>query len=184
MHNVMNSSVKWLSIMAIVVFALAMTSCNNMQKQRDNAASSILEYENSHDALGLDYMKNPQSADSLIDMYIAFADTYPDDSLAPAFLNRAANVECLKGSFDKAIEYANRVINGYSGYESLDDCILTLAKAYELSQMPQEAKATYLMFIELYPEHPLTDDLKRTVQLLDKGAVTPEEQLAAILSAE
>ena len=163
---------------ALVVFA----GCNNAQKQRDKAAKDIATYEENHDPLGLDYMKSPASADTIIDMYIAFADAYPEDSLAPVFLHKAANIACLTGAFDKAIEYSGRVIEGYSGFEAMDDCMLTQAKAYELSEKPEEAKAAYQLFIERYPEHPLTEDLKRTVKLLDMGAVTAEEQLAVILS--
>ena len=74
------------------------------------------------------------------------------------------------------------MIDVYSGFEAMDDCMLTQAKAYELSEQPEEAKAAYQRFIDTYPNHPLTEDLKRTITLLDMGAVTPEEQLAAILA--
>lgn len=167
-----------LTAAALLVFA----SCNNAQKQRDKAVAEITAYEDNHDPLGIDYARNPASADTLIDLYTAFADNYPDDSLAPSYLQKAANVACLTGSFDRAIALAGRVIDGYTGFEAMDDCMLTQAKAYELSEMPEEAKAAYQRFIDTYPDHPLTEDLKRTIQLLDMGAVTPEEQLEAILA--
>ena len=167
-----------LTAAALLVFA----SCNNVQKQRNKAAAEITAYENSHDPLGIDYARNPASADTIINLYTAFADTYPDDSLAPFYLQKAANVACLIGSFDKAIELSGRVIDGYRGFEGMDDCMLTQAKAYEFSEQPEEAKAAYQRFIAEYPNHPLTEDLKRTITLLDMGAVTPEEQLAAILA--
>ncbi|MBO4752920.1 MAG: tetratricopeptide repeat protein [Bacteroidales bacterium] len=169
----------------IILAAAALTTfigCNNAQKQRDKAAAEIASFENSHDPMGLDYARNPESADSLIGLYTAFADTYPDDSLAPSCLQKAANVACLIGSFDRAIEFSSRVIDGYTGFEAMDDCMLTQAKAYELSERPEEAKSAYQRFIDTYPDHPLTEDLKRTIQLLDMGAVTPEEQLEAILA--
>ena len=167
-----------LTAAALLVFA----GCNNTQKKRDKAADKIAAYENSHDPLGIDYVRNPASADTIIDLYVAFADSYPDDSLAPFCLQKAANVACLVGSFDKAIELSGRVIDGYRGFEAMDDCMLTQAKAYEFSEQPEEAKAAYQRFIAEYPNHPLTEDLKRTITLLDMGAVTPEEQLAAILA--
>ncbi|MCR4812400.1 MAG: tetratricopeptide repeat protein [Bacteroidales bacterium] len=167
-----------LTAASLIVFA----GCNNAGKQRDKAAAKIAAFENAHDPMGIDYARNPASADTLIGLYTDFADTYPDDSLAPLCLQKGANVACLTGSFDKAIELAGRVIDGYSGFEAMDDCMLTQAKAYELSEQPEEAKAAYQRFIDTYPNHPLTEDLKRTITLLDMGAVTPEEQLAAILA--
>lgn len=161
---------------------LLLAACQNSQSPRDKTAAMIADFEASHDPLGIDYARNPASADTIIDYYTGFANTYPDDSLAPACLHKAANVACLIGSFDKAIVYAQKVVDGYSGYEAMDDCLLTLAKSYEMAGYPDDAKAAYQFFIDSYPDHPLTDDLKRTIQLLDQGAVTPEEQLAAILA--
>lgn len=169
---------------ALAATVLLLFAGCNTKSERDKAADKIAAFENAHDPMGVDYVRNPASADTLINLYTAFADTYPDDSLAPFCLQKAANVSCLIGSFDNAIELSGRVIDGYSGFEAMDDCMLTQAKAYEFSEKPEEAKAAYQRFIETFPNHPLTEDLKSTIKLLDMGAVTPEEQLAAVLAAK
>ena len=156
--------------------------CSSDGNPRDKAAAVIDAFEKSHDPLGIDYARNRASADTIIGYYNEFANNYPDDSLAPACLHKAANISCLIGDFDNAVVYAKKVVDGYVGYEAMDDCILTLAKSYELGERTDDAKAAYQLFIDTYPDHPLTEDLKRTIQLLDMGAVTPEEQLAAILA--
>lgn len=161
---------------------LIFVGCKNSQSPRDKAAAMIDNFESRHDPMGLDYARDPATADSIILLYTSFANTYPDDSLAPVCLHKAANVACLVGSFDEAIWNAQKVVDEYSGYEGMEDCLLTLAKSYEFAERPDDAKAAYQYFIDTYPNHPLTEDLKRTIQLLDLGAVTPEEQLAAILA--
>ena len=171
-----------LIILAVAVL-LIFAGCKNSQSPRDKAAAMIDNFESRHDPLGVDYARDPASADSLILLYASFANTYPDDSLAPVCLHKAANVASLVGSFDEAIRYAQKVVDDYSGYEAMEDCLLTLAKSYELAERPDDAKAAYQFFIDSYPNHPLTEDLKRTIALLDQGAVTPEEQLAAVLAA-
>ena len=82
----------------LIVLSCCLFACNSKSEQRI-AAEQIADAEHSllQDAKAID----PSRADSLVSLYTNYANTYPDDTMAAAYLYRAADVmanrkECLK----------------------------------------------------------------------------------------
>ena len=109
----------------------------------------------------------------LVDMYIAYTDAYPQDSMAVEYLFKAAEFCLNLGEGQRAIAYYNRVINEYPDFRKVPECLFLKGYVYENSLGDLEkAKATYLEFIERYPDNEFADDAQVSIQNLVK---TPEE---------
>ncbi|MBQ6047275.1 MAG: peptide deformylase [Bacteroidales bacterium] len=187
-NNVMNGKVKTLYRMKLpMVLLLAGTlitlaACTSQQQKRDKQVAVIEAFEGQHDPMGLDYINDKQVADSLIGYYESFADQWGEDSLAPNYLYKAGCVAKIVGEYERSLSFFDRALE-YSGFEQLSDCLIQKGQTLEQMGRYDDAKTTYQQLIADYPNHPLTEDLKRSVEMFDAGFNTPEEQLAAILAA-
>ena len=114
-----------------------------------------------------------EKALKLVDMYITYADTYPQDSMAVKYLFKAAEFCLNLAEGQRAIAYYNRVINEYPDFRKVPECLFLKGYVYEnyLGDL-DKAKATYLEFIERYPDNEFADDAQVSIQNLGKS---PEE---------
>ena len=103
----------------------------------------------------------------LIDRYLRFANNYPDDSLAASYLQRAAQVANALDQIDEMVSYYDRVIDNYPQYNHLDECYYEKGIALDNAGRKEEAREAYKAFLEEYPNHFLTDDIRRALALLD-----------------
>ncbi|MCQ2260963.1 MAG: tetratricopeptide repeat protein [Bacteroidales bacterium] len=122
---------------------------------------------------------NPETADSLTDLYVSFADKFEQDSLSPAFLLKAGEVQSNVLHTEHAVEIFDRLIENYPDFEDLPMCYYLKANAYDMNSQYEEAKAAYEFFVSKYPDH----FMARAAQIsLDHLGMSPEEMLADILA--
>lgn len=109
----------------------------------------------------------------LVDMYIAFADTYPDDSLAVEYLFKGAEFCLNLGEGERSIELYDRVIREYPEFRKVPECLFLKAYVYENYMGDLEsARAYYSEFLGKYPDNEFADDARISIQNLGKS---PEE---------
>lgn len=152
---------------AIIVGIIVFTACTN-QKEKDlndiKKAEEELYSKNTLDrSMGTD----------IIDMYLAYAKEYPEDTLSPELLFKAGEVAMNLNLGNQAILYYNKVLANYPGYVKVPECVFLKAFIYE-NQLGQikEAERYYNQFIEKYPDHPMVKDARASLKYLGK---TPEE---------
>ena len=111
----------------------------------------------------------------LIDAYILFAEQNPDDVQSPDYLFRALDIAVgvnAEGP-DKAIKIADMLIEKYSDFEMTPMAMYLKGFVYEnIVGDLQNAEMTYRQFIEKYPESPMVEDVKATIENL---GLSPEE---------
>ena len=111
----------------------------------------------------------------LVDEYILFAKQNPNDSQSPEFLFKALDmaVGTGVGGSQKAIEIANVLIEKYPDFEMTPMAMYIKGFVYEnMIGDLQNAEMTYRNFIEKYPDNPMVEDVKSTLENL---GLTPEE---------
>ena len=114
-------------------------------------------------------------ADKLIQEYLDFAEAYPDDSLAPACLFKAASMIMNLQNGLRAIALFDEIRTSYPEYEKAPLCLFFTGYVQEnvLGDIDQ-ARETYTLFIETYPDNDFVDDAQASIKNLGK---TPEEMI-------
>lgn len=114
-----------------------------------------------------------EKAMELVDMYVAYTDAYPEDSMSVEYLFKSAEFCLNMGEGQRAIELYDRVINEYPDFRKVPECLFLKGYVYEnyLGDL-ESARAIYLRFIETYPDNEFADDAEVSIQNLGKS---PEE---------
>ena len=111
----------------------------------------------------------------LVDAYILFAEQNPDDVQSPDYLFRALDIAVgvnAEGP-DKAVKIADMLIEKYSDFEMTPMAMYLKGFVYEnIVGDLHNAEMTYRQFIEKYPESPMVEDVKATIENL---GLSPEE---------
>ncbi|NCC72739.1 MAG: tetratricopeptide repeat protein [Sphingobacteriia bacterium] len=159
---------KSLILFSFALVFLFMAGCRSPRRENiteiENIEKSLFDQESAIDRT---------KVGELIDLYVRFADTYPDDSLSPAYLFKAGDMAMNTNRSQQAIEFYKRIIDNYPDYPKVPEALFLQGYVYEnnLGRL-DEAKRIYEQFLELYPENDFADDARVSLQFLGK---TPEE---------
>lgn len=153
---------------------LLLTACG---PNRDKQIKTIEEHEQALSTL--DMITEDSDLDEMLSLYRTFAHDFPNDSLAPVYLQRAADMNISLGRPEQAVDLLDTVINLYPGFEDMGGCWFLKGYAYETAEQYDQAREAYTYFIENYPDHSLANDTRKTLPYL---GMTPEEMLEAILA--
>ena len=164
-------------ILAIMGMGL-LAACGNKNNvpDRDVLVDSIEVMEQS--LMNASVNTDLQKSNQMIALYDLFANNYPDDSLAPIYMFRSAEIEINTGNYEAGIATLDSIMNLYPGYEELPICQFMKGTAYEMNQQYDLAREAYTEFVERYPDHVLASDTRK---ILPYVGLTPEEQLEAIM---
>ena len=114
---------------------------------------------------GLNFDK--RRALALVDVYKAYANANPLDTMAPEYLFRAANVAKSLHEGEAGIALYDRIIKDYPGWGRLAD--VYYLKAFTIdSELGHkgEAEAAYREVIAKYPDHAFAKDAKAMIENL------------------
>ena len=143
---------------------------------REQAKSAIAQQELTMSASELGAASDV--ADRTVAMYRQFVADYPDDSLAPIYMMRAADVLTNVERPAEAVQLLDSILSLYPGFEDLGGCLFLKGYAYEQMEAFDSARAAYTQFVDQYPDHYLAPDTRSMLPYL---GVSPEQMLAAIM---
>lgn len=114
-----------------------------------------------------------KSAQALLDVYLAYAKSFPLDTLTPEYLFRAAGGKNNLGDPRGGIALYDRIIANYPRWRKTPDAyyLKALSLDKDLHQLG-EAKTAYEAFINHYPDHPFVKDARKMIEFL---GLTDEE---------
>lgn len=122
-----------------------------------------------------DAVLSSENVIQLVDAYLLFAKQNPNDRQTPEFLFKALDVAVginAEGP-QKAINIADVLIEKYPDFEMTPMAMFIKGFVYEnMIGDLQNAEMTYRHFIEKYPNNPMVEDVKSTLENL---GLTPEE---------
>lgn len=160
------------------VFALSMLLLTSCGPNREKQIQLIEEHEQSLSTL--DMNTEDDAFIELIALYRGFANSFPNDSLAPVYLMHAADACISTGQQDQAVTLLDTIIDLYPGFEDLGGCWFLKGLAYETAEQFDSAREAYTYFVTNYPEHYLASDTRKTLPYL---GMTAEEMFEAIMGA-
>ena len=122
-----------------------------------------------------DAVLSSENVIQLVDAYLLFAKQNPNDQQTPEFLFKALDVAVgvnAEGP-QKAIDIADILIEKYPDFEMTPMALFIKGFVYEnMIGDLRNAEMTYRQFIEKYPNSPMVEDVKATLENL---GLTPEE---------
>lgn len=112
-------------------------------------------------------------AKQLADMYITYANEHPEDTIAPDFLFKAADINMNLNNPTITIGLFDDIIVNYPNYKNIASAMFLKGFVYEdqLNDYPN-AKKCYLEFLDRFPDSDFADDAVVSLNNLGKS---PEE---------
>ena len=165
-------------ILCLMGIAL-MAACGH-KMNREEMIKNIEEHEQT---LEMDYLDVPDSRDmasEMMSLYRQFYTAFPNDSLAPIYMQCTADLEITFEMTDDAVALLDSIITQYPGYEDVAGCWFLKGYAYESVENYDSARVAYTYFVDNYPDHYLANDTRTTLQYL---GLSPEEMFEAIMDA-
>ena len=120
-------------------------------------------------------------SNKMVTWCLEYANRFPEDSLAPVYMLKMAQIQINGGEFDQGLATLDSIIELYSGFEDVAICQYLKGQAYEQNQQYDKAREAYMLFVTNYPDHYLTPDTRKMLPLV---GLTPEEQLQKVLDSK
>lgn len=119
---------------------------------------------------------NDSAARTVLTNYLDFTKKFPEDSIAPEMLFKAADLSNGLQQPQKAIELYGEFISKYPKHPKVAAAVFMQAFLYETVLNDKEkAKTKYEEFIKSYPQHPLVSSAKASFDQINSGM--SDEQL-------
>jgi regulator of sirC expression with transglutaminase-like and TPR domain len=152
-------------ILSVLLFGI---SCKQDVAAYNTERIEILEAE----------LRSKESMDTtlgnaLIIEYDAFVAAQPKDSMASEYLFKKAEV--LKASNGRSLEASlafQEVYTKYPYHAAAPKAMLAMALYYEEMRSQDLAASTYQLFIDKYPSHPLANNARQLLDLLNNTEET------------
>ncbi len=162
-------------ILTLISGIVLLAACSAPDREKE--LNNIAEHEQMLSAI--DVSSDDDAAIELLALYRKFAADFPEDSLAPTYMTKAADLCINLGKSEEAVALLDSVINLYPGYDDIAGCYFLKGYAYENAEQYEEAKEAYTYFVENYPDHYLATDTK---VMLNYIGMNPEEMFDAIMA--
>ncbi len=103
------------------------------------------------------------------------AERFPQDSLAPLYLFKAAELRHASGKWAEAIDLWGTVDAKFKNYQRSPEALFMQGFVSENDlQNRKQAIRYYEVFLAKYPEHPMAEDARALIENLKKG-ITDQE---------
>ena len=161
---------------AFLIISLVAATLWACQEPEGGLKSSI-------EALEEEIKRNPEMdtalAKQLTDLYMKYSKDYPNDSLSPYYMSRAADIyKEVPGKRLKAVNVYNSLSRMYPDHPLSPRAVFMVGYVFdEHFQDDERASKTYRHFLEEYPEHPLAGDARNLLRLT-QDSLSDEEMVA------
>lgn len=162
-------------LISITVLVLILNSCSNEganKKEQIELSTKIQELEPKlMDAktYAIDY----QVAKELVPAYLKYVNTFPQDSISPDYLYKAAEISQGLGQGNQSVKYYEQFLADYPNNKRTNIALFQMAFVYEnVVQNKEMAVKYYKEFLEKYPDHELAASAEVSIANIDKS---PEE---------
>ncbi len=136
----------------LLFFVCAFISCSADKKEQARQAIAQMEQITISDVKAVSYEK----ADSLINGYLDYVKTYPEDSLCATYLYRAADVYANTKRCEESIKTYDRLIKNYPDNVLVEQAYFLKGVVFSQTCLNKEmAKEAFEEFMKKFPSSPL-----------------------------
>jgi len=158
--------------LAIGSFAIFLYSCGGGNKgagtmSKQACIDSIKAVE-----AKLKTIQNPDAYtyNKAITAYTRFANSFPDDTMAPVCLFDAANISMSLSEYQRAINYYDTISTKYPNFKRAADCIFIRGFIYDDKlKDTAKARAMYQEVINKYPHDSIASQARAAIAILGKS---------------
>lgn len=155
----------------VIMFLVLISSCS--QKINAHFWQEEIEILQNKLANQKDVKLDIAAAKMLVEKSRTYAQQFPQDTLAPIYLFRAADVSRGIGEYGLAIALWSKVKKKYPTFDKAGDALFMQSYTFENNLKDQkQARIYYELFLAEYPQHKLVPIVKLSLQNLEKS---PEE---------
>lgn len=155
--------------LVFVVLVIALVSCKS-GKEKKMEQITAFEKQLFNDTLNI---LNNDIAIKVLAAYVEFTEKYPNETITPEYMLRAAEVSMNLNDFQKSVEILNRLTTTYPDYSKIPESFHLLGFIYEDKLHDYtKAKQSYLEIINRFPNHVLAEDAKACIKYL---GIPPDE---------
>lgn len=153
-------------ILSIVLYACENTNIKKSKKEEQR--EELIKIDSSISAIKDKFDVN--LAKNAMIKFSDFAENYPDDSLAPNYMFKAAQLAQSVNLGNQTIIYLDKIINKYPNFNKISTCYFLKGFVYDnILQDFDNAKKSYLEFIEKFPNDDFVDDASALLKNLGKS---------------
>ncbi|MCD6112116.1 MAG: tetratricopeptide repeat protein [Bacteroidales bacterium] len=158
-----------MKILKKILFVLIIVALYSCQSSKDKAIKRIKKTEKIvYSNTTGDIDKNAMN--ELIKMYSDYVDDYPDDSLSPDFLFKAADYLMYANKPAQSLKFFDKIMKDYPDYSKAPQCLFLKGYIYEnFYKDLNKAKEIYISFINKYPDNDFADDAQASLNNLGKS---------------
>jgi outer membrane protein assembly factor BamD (BamD/ComL family) len=144
---------------------ILLTSCTDARKEKIDKITS-LETKLKQDSLKV---RDEVAAYNLQLAYTDFASSFPKDTLAPAYLFKAANLSMSMNWGKSSVDIINKFTETYPDDKRIPEALFYKAFVYD-NQLNDDAKAgeCYRNFIKRFPSHAFAASAEASIKNLGK----------------
>ena len=157
--------------MRLILWSLMIIVALNACKQsKEDAIEEINAAQTEMGSKNIDFRLTEDSIQSMVNLYVDFANNFPDDSLAPEYLFKAAEIQKNYQDYDKALYLLNQAYQKYTGHPRAPYCLFVMGLIYQDDIKDLEkARIKYEWFLQKYPDHEFADDTEFLLENLGKS---------------
>ena len=162
-------------VFVLFLFGLCAAACKQSASvRRESLRSEIKSLDNAL-RINPDVAKSKEAAKQLVEKSLRFAEEFPKDTLTPDLLFTAGEVARGAGNYGKAIQAWGQVWRHYENHSKAPISLFLQAFTFDSDlRQPEMATKYYKQFLEKYPKHGLTIEVKQLLEVVDKK---PEEMV-------
>ena len=157
----------------VIICLVVFVSCTS---KYDTLTSEIKEFE---EKIRNQPIPDKVDGGKLINLYVQFADEFPDDSLAPVVLFNASRLSFALNDFNQSLSLLERLVKNYEDSKPIPDAYVFAGYIYETVKGDfVSAKYWYELFLKDFPNHEMYEDVRTSLNNLGKS---PEELVAEFM---
>jgi len=171
-NNLINMKKNQFVLMLLLL--LFVTACNSGREKL------ISEIESLEESIRAQAMPDKTEGGKLVNKYLEFADSFPEDTITPTVLYNASRLSLAINDPGQSLEILQRLVENYYNSKPVADAYVLSGFIYETEYQDYvQARYWYELFLKEFPNHSMYEDVRATVNNLGKS---PEEIVAEFMA--